>query len=100
VIIVFVFQLRVFSFWALRATPVVIDERGDAGFGAKGRTGFELKRALSGQVSKLIEEMNEALKILSDMSERCLVEVGRLLVQGPYVGEVVPQLHQAEHRPH
>jgi hypothetical protein len=73
------FQPRLFSFCAIRATPVVIDKRGDAGFGAGMRTAFELKRALSGQVSKLIKEMNEALKILSDTSERDLVEVGQLL---------------------
>ena len=56
--------------------PVVIDKRGEVGVGARRRTAFELKRALSGQVSKLIEELNEALKILSDTSERDLVEIG------------------------
>src|ERR1700730_667171 len=71
-----------------------------AGLRARRRTASELKRALSGQLTKLIEEMNEALKIPSDVLERCLVEVGRLLVQWPDAGELVPQLHQTKHRRH
>ncbi len=78
----------------------MIDKRGEVGVGARRRTAFELKRALSGQVSKLIEGMNEALKILSDISERCLVEVGRLVIQWPDTGQPLPQLHQIEHRSH
>jgi hypothetical protein len=52
-----------------------VDRSVDAGLRARRRTASELKRALSAQISKLIKETNEALKIPSDVLERCLVEV-------------------------
>ena len=44
---------------------------------------------MSGQIRKLIEEMNEALKVPLDAVERDLVELGRLLVERPGAGELV-----------
>jgi len=51
---------------------------------------MDSQSALAGHVSKVVEQINEALEILLDKSERCLVEVGRLLIEGPHPREVVP----------
>ena len=51
---------------------------------------FDLKRGLSGQFGKLIEGMEQALKIPPDVLERHLVEVGWRFVQRPYARQLVP----------
>src|ERR1041385_4193390 len=61
---------------------------------------FDLKRGLSGQFGKLIEVMEQALKIPPDVLEGCLVEVGRRFVQRSYARQLVPEIDQTEHRSH